>query len=179
MRRALASAAATAAICTLALAVCCALIASADLRKSGSSLLEVGFIMCGPAPVPCSRLRTLLTRPPLACDAPIHAACATKVVPLGSIMAPRRILYGLGSGEEQDAANQNAVAWGSFADQVGRHAYCEPMYTNVCKHAHDRHGCKIQDAYAHDLLGADHYAVQFDEALNSDAVSLTDPIAGR
>merc|ERR1712205_249783 len=104
MRRALASAAATAAICTLALAVCCALIASADLRKSGSSLLEV--------------------------------------VPLGSIMAPRRILYGLGSGEEQDAANQNAVAWGSFADQ---------------------------DAYAHDLLGADHYAVQFDEALNSDA----------
>ena len=53
------------------------------------------------------------------------------------------------------------------------------MYTNLCKHAHDRHGCKIQDAYAHDLLGADHYAVQFDEALNSDAVSLTDPIDGR
>ena len=137
MRRGLASAAATAAICTLALAVCCALIASADLRKSGSSLLEVGFIMCGPAPVPCSRLRTLLTRPPFACDAPIHAACATKVVPLGSIMAPRRILYGLGSGEEQDAANQNAVAWGSFADQVGRHTASPCTQTCVSTHMTD------------------------------------------
>jgi len=58
-------------------------------------------------------------------------------------VAPRRILYGLGSGEEQDAANHAAVALGTFAGQ---------------------------DEYAEELLGEDHYATQFFNALNSDEV---------
>lgn len=53
----------------------------------------------------------------------------------------RRILSGLGSGEEQDAANHAAVAFGTFAGQ---------------------------DEYAEELLGEDHYATQFFNALNSD-----------
>ena len=36
----------------------------------------------------------------------------------GFVVAPRRILYGLGSGEEQDAANHAAVALGTFAGQA-------------------------------------------------------------
>ena len=67
------------AIVTLALVVCCALIASSDLRRADRSAL-------------------------------------LQVVP-GVVLAPRRILYGLGSGEEQDAANHAAVAFGTFAGQ--------------------------------------------------------------
>ena len=67
------------------------------------------------------------------------------MVPYGFMVAPRRILYGLGSGEEQDAANHAAVAFGTFAGQ---------------------------DEYAEQLLGEDHYATQFFNALNSDAVRI-------
>lgn len=97
----------TLAICSLALAVCCAIIATSDLRGD-----KVG------------------------------RASMLEVVPR-FFVAPRRILYGLGSGEEQDAANHAAVAFGTFAGQ---------------------------DEYAEELLGEDHYATQFFNALQSDEV---------
>jgi len=92
------------AVSALALAVCCALIAAADLGGARrSSLMEV--------------------------------------VPAGFVVAPRRSLYGLGAGEEQDAENHAALAFGTFSPE-----------------------------YADELLGEDHYAAQFLNALHSDEV---------
>ena len=128
------------AMCTLALAVCCAIIASSDLGSGKTSLLQVRVPEC------VALLRMPSFRAPRDCP-PLLPTCIRvhgQVIPYGLVVAPRRILYGLGSGEEQDAANQNEVAWGTFAGQ---------------------------DAYAEDLLGDEHYLVQFEDALHSDAVS--------
>ena len=104
----------TAVISALALAVCCALVASADLGPRRASLLEV------------------------------------VAVRNGFVLAPRRILYGLGSGEEQDAENHAALAFGTFSRE-----------------------------YADEVLGEDHYAAQFLKTLGDRKVPACISVAVR
>jgi hypothetical protein len=104
----------TAAISALALAVCCALVASADLGPRRASLMELVAFRNG------------------------------------FVLAPRRILYGLGSGEEQDAENHAALAFGTFSHE-----------------------------YADELLGQDHYAAQFMKTLADQKVPVCIRVAVR